>query len=405
MNPFLSKKTVFFGAGIVLILASFGLGVFFGYENRPEVEKVFSLFGKESEIIPGTEIDFSPFWKSWRAIEEKYVSSDGVDRQKMVWGSIEGLAMSLGDPYTVFFPPAENKAFEDEIRGDFEGVGMEIGTRKGVLTVIAPLNGTPAHRAGIKSGDKILKIGDDTTSDLDLNEAVQKIKGPKGSEVKLTILRNGEDATREISVVRDIIQIPLIDTEKRDGGIFIIRLYSFSERSPSAFRSALREMVESGSNKLILDLRNNPGGFLEAAVDISSWFLPAGKTVVKESFGKAGEKIHRSKGYNVLGESPIVILVNNGSASASEIVAGALRDYGIAKLVGVKTFGKGSVQELVSITSDTSLKLTIARWLTPNGHSISENGLDPDVVAEGAKENDESVDPQLEKAIEIIKDL
>ena len=414
MNIYFGKKTVLFGAGIIVVLASFGLGVYFGYQNRPDVEKVLAVLGKEQETAPGQEIDFSPFWKSWRIIEEKYVTSNGTDRQKMIWGAIEGLASSLGDPYTVFFPPAENKVFEEEIRGNFEGVGMEIGMRKGILTVIAPLNGTPAYFAGIKSGDKIYKINDETASELTLNEAVQKIKGPKGSSVKLTILRNGEEATRDITVTRDVIQIPLIDVEKRESGIFIIRLYSFSERSPQAFRSAIREMVESGSDKLILDLRNNPGGYLEAAVDIASWFLPPGKTVVRESFGKGGEKIHRSKGYDILNSKKVVVLVNNGSASASEILAGALQDYGIAKLIGIKTFGKGSVQELVPITSDTSLKLTIARWLTPNGRSISENGLEPDVVVEPFDEaqdkpakgdDEEAVDPQLDKAVEIIKGL
>ena len=405
MNFYLSKKTVLILAGTLVVLASFGFGVYFGYESRPEVEKVLAVLGKEPQIETTGELDFSPFWKSWRVIEEKYVSSDGLDRQSMLWGSIEGLTASLDDPYTVFLPPVENKTFEDEIRGDFEGVGMEISMRKGALTVVAPLNGTPAYRAGIKSGDKIIKIGDESTAGLDLTEAVQKIKGPRGTKVVLTILRNGEDSTREISVERDVIQIPLIDTESRPDGVFIIRLYSFSERSPSAFRTALREMAESGSGKLVLDLRNNPGGYLEAAVDISSWFLPAGKTVVRESLGSADEKIYRSKGYNVFGGIPMVILANGGSASASEIVAGALRDYGLAKIVGTKTFGKGSVQELVPITSDTSLKITVARWLTPLGHSISENGLEPDVQVEAAKENDESVDPQLDRAIEILKNM
>lgn len=405
MNLNFSKKTILFGAGIAVIFASFGLGVYFGYEFRPEAEKILGVLGKTPEITPGENIDFSPFWKAWRTIEEKYVSANGIDRQSMIWGSIEGLATSLDDPYTVFFPPVESKAFEDEIRGDFGGVGMEIGMRKGTLTVIAPLKDTPAYKAGLKSGDKILKINEESAGDLTLNEAVQKIRGPKGSMVKLTILRNDEESTREIEVKRDTIQIPLIDTERVDGGVFIIRLYSFSERSTSAFREALREMLDSGSDKLILDLRNNPGGYLEAAVDISSWFLPAGKVVVKESFSKKGERIYRSKGYDIFGSSDVVILVNGGSASASEILAGALRDNGKAKIVGTKTFGKGSVQELVSITSDTSLKVTVARWLTPLGHSISENGLEPDVVVEPSGEESEAVDTQLDKAIEIIKGL
>lgn len=402
MNLSLSKKIVLFFAGLIVVAASFGFGAFVGYENRPEVERVLAVLGKNPEIAPGPEIDFSPFWRAWRTIEEKYVSSDGVDRQKMIWGSIEGLAASLEDPYTVFFPPVENKSFEDEIRGDFEGVGMEIGMRKGVLTVIAPLKNTPAYKAGIKSGDKIIKIGDESTAELTLNEAVQKIRGPKGSVIKLTVLRNGEDSTKEIEIWRDTIQIPLIDTEKRPDGIFIIRLYSFSERSPEAFRQALREMADSGSSKLILDLRNNPGGYLEASVDIASWFLPAGKTVVIENFGREGEKIHRSRGYNIFNGEPIAVLVNGGSASASEILAGALRDNGVAKIVGTKTFGKGSVQELVPVTAETSLKVTIARWLTPKGDSISENGLEPDFTIEPAKEENESVDPQLDKAIEIL---
>ena len=402
MKQSFSKKTVVFSAGLAVILAAFAFGAYFGYERRPEVEKVLSVLGQDPNIISVPEVDFSPFWKAWRMIEEKYVAPDGFERQNMVWGAIEGLASSLNDPYTVFLPPTESKAFEDEIRGDFEGVGMEIGLRKGVLTVIAPLKNTPAYRSGIKSGDKIIKIGEESTAELTLNEAVQKIRGPKGSTVKLTILRNNEDATREIEIKRDTIQIPLIDTEKRSDGIFIIKLYSFSERSPGSFRQALRQMIESDSHKLILDLRNNPGGYLDAAVEIASWFLPAGKTVVIENFGKGGEKIYRSKGYNILNGKKIVILVNEGSASASEIVAGALRDNGLAKIVGTKTFGKGSVQELVPITIDTSLKITIARWLTPARHSISENGLEPDIIVEGASKDDETADPQLDKAVEML---
>ena len=405
MNFDFSKKAYVLGAGAAIIGASFFLGGYFGYKYSREVDKVASVYNKESAIPLEARTDFSPFWKAWRAIEEKYVSSDGLERQKMLWGSIEGLAKSLDDPYTVFFPPAEKEIFESEIRGDFEGVGMEIGIRKDILTVIAPLKGTPAYRAGVKAGDKILKIDAKTASELTLDEAVSRIRGEKGTAVSLVVLRNGEDQTREIKVVRDKIEIPLLETEKRENGIFIIRLFSFSEKSPSVFRQALREMIESGSDKLILDLRNNPGGYLEAAVDISSWFLPPGKPVVKENFKDKNEIVHRSKGYNIFGDTPIVILVNGGSASASEIVAGALQDYGAAKIVGTKTFGKGSVQELIPITPETSLKITIARWLTPHERSISEAGIEPDVMVEPAKEDDESLDPQLEKAIEIIKGL
>lgn len=397
------QKTVWLAGAVITVGVVFVFGTYVGYEQSPSIDKILSVAGKkESPALSDQKIDFEPFWKAWRVIEEKYVTSDGLDRQKMIWGSIAGMAGSLDDPYTVFFPPAEKEIFDSEIRGDFEGVGMEIGIRKGVLTVIAPLKGTPSYKAGVKAGDKIIKIGDKISSDLTLDEAVRLIRGPKGTEVVLTILRGNEDKTREIKIVRDVIQIPLIETESRDNGIFIIRLFSFSEKSPSAFRQALRQMVESGADKMIIDFRNNPGGFLEAAVDIASWFLPPGKVVVKEDFGKGQETIHRSRGYNVFNNVPVVILVNGGSASASEIVAGALQDYGVATLVGAKTFGKGSVQEMVPITAETALKVTIARWLTPLGRSISENGLAPDVAVEAGDENESAVDPQLDKAVEIL---
>ena len=232
-------------------------------------------------------------------------------------------------------------------------------------------------------------------------------------------MRNGEDESRVLEIERGVIKIPVIGTETKQivsekdgkktekdlGDIFVIRLYNFSEGSPNGFRNALREMVEKNKSKLIIDLRNNPGGFLEAAVDIASWFLPQGEVVVKEDFGKkTSDMLHRSKGYNVFGDTPIVILVNQGSASASEILAGALRDYGKAKLIGEKTFGKGSVQEFLPLTADTSIKVTVAKWLTPKGQALSEGGLEPDIEIKPTKEDIEAGrDPVMEKAIEILK--
>ena len=405
MNFYLSKKTVLILAGILVVLASFGLGVYFGYESRPEVEKVLAVLGKEPQIGTTGELDFSPFWKSWRVIEEKYVSSDGLDRQSMLWGSIEGLAASLDDPYTVFLPPVENKTFEDEIRGDFEGVGMEISMRKGALTVVAPLNGTPAYRAGIKSGDKIIKIDDTTTAGLSVEKAVKLIRGEKGTTVTLTILRDGEKEPMVIKIVREIITIPTIDTEKRRDGIFVIKLYSFSANSTGLFRNAIKKFYESDGNKLLLDLRGNPGGYLDAAVNIASWFLPSGKPVVIEDSGKEGkQKIFRSRGYNLFNDNlKFVILIDGGSASASEILAGAMQDYKRAKLVGTQSFGKGSVQEVVRMVGGTLLKITVAKWFTPNGVSISDKGLTPDYVVEFTKkDSDAKVDPQMNKAVELL---
>ncbi|KKT29949.1 hypothetical protein A3G55_03255 [Candidatus Giovannonibacteria bacterium RIFCSPLOWO2_12_FULL_44_25] len=413
------KKLGEFLTAIIALAVVFALGFYLGIKT-PAESKIAGILSANPQI--GTnreEIDFSQFWHAWNIAEGKYVDIDKVKRQDMLYGAIAGMIKSFGDPYTVFFPPEETKIFQSEIKGEFEGVGMEIGIRKDILTVVAPLKGTPADLAGIRAGDKILKINEEITSDMTIEQAVRKIRGQKGTKVKLTILRNGEDESRVLEIERGVIKIPVIGTETKQivsekdgkktekdlGDIFVIRLYNFSEGSPNGFRNALREMVEKNKSKLIIDLRNNPGGFLEAAVDIASWFLPQGEVVVKEDFGKkTSDMLHRSKGYNVFGDTPIVILVNQGSASASEILAGALRDYGKAKLIGEKTFGKGSVQEFLPLTADTSIKVTVAKWLTPKGQALSEGGLEPDIEIKPTKEDIEAGrDPVMEKAIEILK--
>lgn len=396
------KKAVFWGVIAGLIAAVFMAGIYLGYTNRPAVQKITDLFNKEAAIAP-TQVDFSLFWKVWNAVETKYAGRSSIDRQKMVWGAAQGMVNALGDPYSVFFPPHEAELFETSVKGKFSGIGIEIGMRDNVITVISPLKDTPAYRAGLKAGDKIIKINATSTQDMTLDEAVFLIRGERGTPVTLTISREGQKQPLEIKIVRDNIQIPILDTEKKDNGIFVIKLYNFSENSPDAFRSALREMISSGSDKLILDLRGNPGGYLEASVDMASWFLPPGKIVSIEDFGNSDQENYRSRGYDIFKNLPFVILVDEGSASASEILAGALQDYKIATLVGTKTFGKGSVQELVPITGDTSLKLTIARWLTPNGRSISEKGLEPDVEVKMTEEDrNAGKDPQMQKAIEIL---
>lgn len=386
------------------ILAAAGVfygGLFLGQSQKNKNGNKFNIINQETGKQP--EIDFSPFWTTWNTVDSKYVSAKELDGQKMVWGAIEGMVKSLGDPYSVFFPPQENKEFKDAIRGDFGGVGMEIGIKGGVITVISPIKGTPAYRAGLKAGDKILKIDEKTTVDMTAEEAARLIRGEKGTEVKLIILPKDEETTKEITLIRDTIQIPILETEEKPGGIFLIKLYSFSERSSSEFRNALRDFIFSGKDKMIIDLRGNPGGYLESAVEISSWFLPIGKVVAREKFGNEEENVFKSKGYNIFNNLPLAILVNEGSASASEIMAGALKEHGIAKLIGAKTFGKGSVQELVEITPQTSLKITIAKWLTPGGVSISDQGLEPDFKVEVTKKDLElENDPQMEKAIEVV---
>ncbi len=407
MKHFLTKKntTTLFYAFISLIILGgvFSLGIYMGYAQRPEVEKVLSVTHKQPPVE--TTADFNSFWKVWNLLNEKSIYKDKASSQDRVWGSIKGMTASLGDPYTVFFSPQENKLFNDEIHGSFGGIGAEIGVKDKVLTIISPLKGSPSFKIGIKSGDKILKIDKTETTDMTVDRAISLIRGPKGTLVTLTIVRSGERATREFKITRDDIQIPTIDSELRSDNIFVIKFYSFSENSANLFGEALNTFIKSGSHKLVLDMRGNPGGYLDAAVNIGSWFIDEGKTIVSEDFGSNKKpKIYRSHGTRLFNDNlSFVVLVDGGSASAAEILAGALQEHHIATLVGQKTFGKGSVQELIKVTDDTSLKVTVARWLTPHGTSISDHGLTPDVqVPFTQKDADAKRDPQMDKAIELL---
>ena len=401
-NYFKKRQTVTVALIGILFLLTFWGGVRVGANHVLDIDKVV-LANKETQVE--TTADFSPFWKVWNTINEKYPKAEKITDQDRVYGAISGLVNSLDDPYSVFFNPDDAQAFEEEIAGNFTGIGMEVGIKDKILTVIAPLKDTPAYRANIKSGDKILKIDETSTSGLSIEEAVKLIKGEKGTVVTLTIFREGDKEPNEIKITRDIINIPTLDTELRPDGIFVIKLYSFSANSTNLFRDAIKQFILSGTDKLILDLRGNPGGYLDSAVDIASWFLPNGKTVVTEDYGDDKKpEVFRSKGYNIFNDQlKFVILIDGGSASASEIVAGAMQDNKKAKLVGSQSFGKGSVQEAIKVTPDTLLKITVAKWLTPNGTSISEKGLTPDYLVEITKKDAENKkDSQMDKAVEIL---
>jgi len=370
---------------------------------------------------PPPDVDFSPVWKAWHVIDEKFVpaavatstkiaTSTEEKNQERVWGMISGLASSLNDPYTFFLPPQENQQFTSDMSGSFEGVGMEIAVKDQVLTVVSPLKGTPAEKAGIKSKDLILKIDGTSTQGMDVGAAVSKIRGPKGSIVTFTVMRQGWTSTRDIPVTRDVINVPVVTTTAhsvaaRPDGVYILALSTFTSNSPDLFRKGLRQFVESGDTKLVLDLRGNPGGYLDAAVDMASWFLPLGDIVVTEDYaGHAQNIVHRSLGYNIFNKNlKMVILVDHGSASAAEILADALHHYGLGELVGTNTFGKGSVQELVDITPTTALKVTVARWLGPDGIQIPREGIVPDVKVDISDDDIKAgKDPQMDKAVEIL---
>jgi len=310
---------------ILVVAVFFFFGVYVGSNRRSEIEKVAGLYGKDPQVE--TSADFSSFWKAWNIINEKSPDAEKITDQERVYGAISGLVGSLKDPYSVFMDPTESKAFEEEIAGNFTGVGMEIGVKDETLTVVAPLKNTPAERAGIRSGDQILKIDDSVTSGLDVEKAIKMIRGEKGTTVTLTIFREGYRQPKEIKIVRDIINIPTLDYELRPDGIFVVKLYSFSANATRLFAEGMEQFANSGTNKLILDLRSNPGGYLDAAVDISSWFLPGGKVVVTEDYGDGKTKVFRSRGYGEFTENlKFVVLINGGSASASEIVAGAMQE-------------------------------------------------------------------------------
>jgi carboxyl-terminal processing protease len=357
-----------------------------------------------------TGVDFKQLWAAWNLLDRNFVQTHSSTtlptNQERIYGAIAGLTESFGDPYTTFFPPAEAEIFKQDIEGEFGGVGMELGNKDERIVVVAPLKDSPAEKAGVRAGDVLVGIDATSTQFLKVDDAVKLIRGKVGTSVKLTFLRDGTKDPVVVTIVRDVIRIPLIKNYKRDDGIYVIELYSFSANSADLFRTALREYFLSGSNKLLFDLRGNPGGYLEAAVQMASFFLPQGDIIVTEDYkGKQDNVYHRSLGYNVFQGRPLkmAILVDQGSASASEILSGALQQHNVAKLVGTRTFGKGSVQQLMDIGGGAQLKITVARWLTPNGSSISDGGLKPDIEATRTIEDyNAGKDPQKDAAVKYL---
>jgi len=399
------KKIVSSFVLIVLLSASFYGGVQYGKNLKPSIEKVTGVFNKDTG--QPTNVDFSVFWDTWAKVQEKYVNRSNLDFQKMVYGAAEGMVKALGDPYTTFFPPEENKKFTEDIKGSFEGIGAEIGLRNNIVTIISPLEDSPAKKAGLMPGDKVLKIGDKATSNMGLDEAINLIRGPKGTQVTLTISRADLAQPKEYKITRDTINAPIVKYELKDVGnkkIAYVALYQFTANAGDEFAKVANKILDSQAQGMVLDLRGNPGGYLEVSVDIASWFVDRGKVVVSEDFGDSQKNEYKSAGYNKLAKYPLVVLIDQGSASASEILAGALRDDNGTKLVGQKSFGKGSVQELATLRGGTSLKVTVAKWLTPSGHSIMAEGLEPDEKVEITMDNiNQGKDPQLDKALEMLK--
>lgn len=406
-----SKRGLGFVLAFALAFSAFfsGIQVGQGANETEQKASLFSFFTSRSQAeTPANTPDLTEFWKVWNLMDKKFArasSSANVSVEERVDGAIEGLVDAFGDPYTVYLPPTDAASFNEDVSGNFSGVGMEVGLREGLVTVISPLPDTPAQRAGIVSGDVVVKIDDTSTEGMRIDEAVKLIRGEKGTVVTLQVFREGELEFLTIPITRDTIDIPTVKTEQI-GDTFILALYSFNALADSEVKKALKEYLESGANKLVLDVRGNPGGFLQSAVSISSYFLPAGKVVVSEAFGdESKNEIFRSRGRQIQLFTPnnLVVLVDGGSASAAEILAGALQDHGVATVIGAQTFGKGSVQELVSLEGGASLKVTVARWLTPNGTSISNGGLTPDIIiGRTPQQRVSQEDPQKDAAIRFL---
>ncbi|MEI7749461.1 MAG: S41 family peptidase [Candidatus Moraniibacteriota bacterium] len=373
---------------------------------------VSSVLSPGSVVFSNTEsqdktLDFSLFWKVWNILKDKYVDRGKLDATKLFYGSIKGMLAATGDPYTTFFDPEEQKSFNEDMSGKFEGIGAEMGIRDDVLTIIAPLDGTPAEQSGLRPNDKILKIDGAKTTGLSLEEAVGKIRGPKGTTVVLNIFRSGEDTARDVTVVRDVINVKSVKLDFRDDGIAVLRVSRFGDSTQQEFADAVSTIKKRSPapTGLIVDLRSNPGGLLDAAVAMASLMIPADQTVVWEENAQGERKPEKTLGGDVLSGIPTAVLIDEGSASASEILAGALReDRKNVTLVGKKSYGKGSVQELIPVGKDMSVKVTIARWLTPNGNQINEKGISPDIdVNISVDDIKAGRDPQKDKAVEILR--
>lgn len=398
---------------IIALLGSFGSGIYITVKSDvvkqlaiKEVVYAGQVLGKYQKNDDGSltqDIDFNLFWQTWDALKKQYVDQDKINDKKLFYGALRGMVAAVEDPYTVFMDPKISQDFSDDLAGTFEGIGAEIGIKGEVLTIIAPLPGMPAELAGIKAGDKILAIDTVITQGMTVDEAVSKIRGPKDTNVVLTIVRDGLNEAQDIEITRDAILVSSVRTEKKADDIFVIKIISFNNDTELAFNNAVREALDSGAKGIVLDLRNNPGGYLDTAIEVASEWIEEGP-IVFEQYGDSSKIDHLSRGRARLKDILTVVLVNEGSASASEIVAGALQDAGLAKLVGKKTFGKGSVQSLTNLGDGSSIKITIAKWLTPNGRSINDEGVAVDHDVELTLEDyNAGKDPQMDKAVALLE--
>ena len=357
------------------------------YIHKTELPELF-----ESDLIK----------QVWSIINEDYVDIENIEKDELYYGALRGFVDGVGDPYTVFLDPPTTEEFEIQINGEFEGIGAEIAIRDGFTTVVSPIDSSPAERAGLEAGDKIISVDDEEVIGESIDSVARKIRGPRGTDVKLLIVR-GDNEPMEIIITRDVIELKSVKWEYQDDQILYVELNAFGTDTMSLIQKMVNEVKNKPIKGMVLDMRNNPGGLLDSAINVSSLWLD-GSVVVKEKFGDGTEELHVASTGTVFGDIPTVALINQGSASGAEIVAGALQDHGIAELIGKKTFGKGSVQVLKTLPDGSSVKVTVAKWLTPKDRVIDGEGINPDHEVEYTKEDvDNEVDPQLQKALDLLK--
>jgi carboxyl-terminal processing protease len=412
MSIFKRKYSIYFIAFVVATCVFVG-GFYLGKSEReiivvnkngePAESGKVTMNPDQIKSYLGKDVNFDLFLQVWDMIKAKYVDQP-VSETKLFYGALRGLVDGLDDPYSVFMEPTISEEFNESLNGRFEGIGAEIAIKRNVLTVVAPLSGSPAEKAGIKPKDSILKIDDVSTEGMNANEAVSRIKGEKGTTVVLLILHNGDIEPVEISVIRDTIHVVSVRWEMKDGNIAYINMTNFNADTTSLFTGIVKEVVAANPSGIIFDLRNNSGGYLQTSIDVASAWIE-NNIVVRERSNNS-YKEYKSNGNPAFAGIPTVVLINGGSASASEIVAGALQDYGLAHLIGEQSFGKGSVQVLEELSDGSSIKYTIAKWYTPKDRTIDIEGIKPDEEIELTSEDfSEDRDPQMDKALEYLKNL
>ncbi len=402
------SRTRLIVTGMLLCSLIFSAGLLVGlwtsFRNSTPALSFSQLLLHAPQALSGRQVQSDAFEKVWDAIQTRYLRG-GQTTSKLYYGALAGLVQSLGDPYSVFLDPAMTEKYNKELDGEFDGIGAEIGIKDDMLTVIAPLANSPAEKGGIKAGDLILKIDSTDTQGLSLSEAITMIRGPKGTKVALQLAREGTKDPFTLTIIRDNITLDSVVWRMLDNDVAYIQITSFDSRVDANFDRAVREMLVKNPKYIILDLRDNPGGYLDAAVHITETFLTEkNQVVVTERFRDKEEKSYTSQSAGTVSTIPLVVLTNKGSASASEIVAGALQDHKRAKVVGEQTFGKGVVQDLEEFNDGSSLKITIAEWLTPLGRSIDQNGITPDVkVTQNDADAAKGIDTQLKEAQDVVR--